>query len=112
MASLILIVLLTGGAAQGGEPPKQWAYRAILQVKEGPLRGPNRVVKARINFTALIAALKGKKRFDQYSLRVEALDGTAPGRGLPFRFDSGPRRHTRPRRRRLRRERAVLQRPG
>lgn len=62
-------------------------FRAIIEVAEGAVTAPNSVICAPVNFSGLLTSLEEDADFDQYSLRVEPLEGAAQGQSLPFRFD-------------------------
>lgn len=81
----IFIVALTARATLAWGPDQ--SFRAIVEVPEDERLSDNAVVRAPVNVAALLAALKHDRRFNQYSLRVEPLDGSARGAALPFRFD-------------------------
>jgi hypothetical protein len=58
--------------------------------KLAPLPGPNSVVAVEVDFAALLAACGESRPFNQYSLKVTAVDGKQAGQTLSMRWE--PRR--------------------
>jgi len=60
-------------------------YEILLQL--APAHHHNRVHSVELDFAARMSALQAEASFNQYSLRVEAIDGSDGSTSLPFRWD-------------------------
>lgn len=82
---LVLVVVVNATPSVSGWEASQ-PYRVVFEIPRDPV-APGCVILAPLNAGAIIKALGGVESFNQYSLRIVALDGPAPGEPLPHRFD-------------------------